>query len=184
MRSNLSNLELYRVSWADEQYANICRIIATSVTQAKGSVSATALIQIEAAITTNLGAIVSALVAAESTISAATISGVTASTTAVSGLVQSDINTLESDVDLLITCIQNIHTTITAIVNVGGNVRLLAKAELTVLKATIQPFVNPLQVYVAAVLTSYAKAGVTVSGLTTAQTDLKTAISSLASTAL
>lgn len=152
--------------------------------QAKGSVSATALIQIEAAINANLVAIVSALLTAKSAISQATLSGATASTTAVSGLVQSDINTLVSDVDLLITSIQNIRATVTAIVSVGGNVRLLAQAELAILKATIQPFVTPIQTYIAAVLTSYAKAGVTISGLTAAQSDLKTAISNLAATAL
>lgn len=133
---------------------------------------------------TQLTAIVAALVSGETSISQATLTGTSANAAAVTGLAQSDINTLVSDVQGIISFLQNVKTTLSAVAGVGGTFRLLLLAELGILKAIIQPFVNPLQIYIAAVLKAYASAGVSLTGLTTAQADLKAAVGAIASLSL
>lgn len=117
-----------------------------------------------------------ALVSAGTQIAGVTVNVAGTITNSTVGLVQADINTLAADVETIANLIQGIEVTVSVITHLGGNAAATAAAELAILNNVIAPFVAPIQAYVAAVLTSYANATLTITGLKNAQADLTSVV--------
>lgn len=126
-----------------------------------------------------MAAIAEALANAEASVLAATVNAAGGVQTAITGLVQSDLNTLASDVELIANAITGLGATFSLVVTLRGDVQAAVQAEFSAVKAFIAPFANPIEAYIEAVLRSTVAATLTVTGIQKAHDNLQAAVVSL-----
>lgn len=153
--------------------------LAQAVAQIKGSTSIIAVIQAEAIINANLAAIVQALTAAQASLAGSTTGAAGGIQTAITGLVQSDLDTLAADVGRIVDAIKGLGASLSVVATVGGSAQALVKGEIAAIKTVIQPFVDPLEAYINAVLKSSVAASLNVTGVQNALNNLQAVVASI-----
>lgn len=152
-----------------------------AVTQIKGSTSVIAVVQAEALVNANLAAIVLAIEAAEASVQQATVGTAGILQNTITNLVQSDLATLAADVNRIANAIKGLGASLTVVANVGGSVQAVVQGEINAVKAAIQPFVQPIEDYLNAVLKSNVGATLDVTGVQNALNNLQAVVASVRS---
>lgn len=98
---------------------------------------------------------------------------------AVTGLVQSDLDTLAAALELIANAITGLRATFSLIVTLRGDVQAAVQAEFLAVRALINPFINPIEAYAQAVVQSTAVASLSITGVQQAAADLQAAFVSL-----
>lgn len=113
---------------------------------------------------------------------ASTVNAAGGITAAATGLAQSDIATLASDLAILVRLVQGIGATIVVFAGTSADVQAAVSTELSAARQAVQPFAAPIELFIRQVLQSYAGAAVTVTGLANAETDFETVVNSFGGT--
>ncbi|KAJ4417543.1 hypothetical protein N0V82_006102 [Gnomoniopsis sp. IMI 355080] len=145
--------------------------IQSGVATIKDSVNAAVIIQAAAYINANLAAIVNGVNSTAIQITANTVNAAGGVAAAAANLTQSEISLLQQDVQTTITIIQSLNATIVATASLQAYVQATYQAEVTALENLLQPFLNPLIIFIQAAVE--VSGGVTVTGLAAALVGLK-----------
>jgi len=147
--------------------------IQSAAAQIKGSTDIAIILKATAIINANFAAIVSALQAATSSILAGTLGAAGGLIGSITSITQQEVNTIISDLQKILTLLQNIRATVQlTATNLGPVVLNTVRAEILAAQAAVQPLLLPLLLLADTLGTTEIKAGLTVTGLEAAASGL------------
>ncbi|KAH6657509.1 hypothetical protein BKA67DRAFT_688812 [Truncatella angustata] len=139
--------------------------IQLAASQIRNATTASVIITATAVIRTNLRLIAQSIRDAIAAVVAATTGATGGIQGAIAGLTQSEINTFVGALQQLITLLRNIRAQLVITQNLSAAVATAASAELTAIRALINPLVVPLQAAAKAILVASVVAQLTITGL-------------------